>query len=69
MKRKLSILLTAIFAVLIYIIIQSGVQFIYTFVIYFQNISHDTELSGAALKAIFSMKQKKGKDYHWLLLF
>lgn len=59
MKRKLSILLTAIFAVLIYIIIQSGVQFIYTFVIYFQNISHDTELSGAALKAIFSMKQKK----------
>ena len=27
--------------------------------IYFQNISHDTELSGAALKAIFSMKQKK----------
>lgn len=59
MKRKMNILLTAIFAVLIYILIQTGVQFIYTFVICFQNISYDAELSGAVFVAIFSMNQKK----------
>lgn len=49
----------AVLAVLIYILIQTGVQFIYAFVIYFHNVSYNVVLSKSVLVAIFSMKGKK----------
>ncbi|SFU59874.1 hypothetical protein SAMN04487886_107012 [Clostridium sp. DSM 8431] len=58
-RERIDILLRVIFTVLIYIIIQTGVQIVSVFIAYFQNVSVDVNLTESIISSVVKMKESK----------